>query len=57
MTRAMEHCDDTVMEHCDDKNSRALCGQGPWRIVMTRSCNIVMRKILDHCADKAHGAL
>ena len=19
MTRAMEHCDDTVMEHCDDK--------------------------------------
>ena len=24
MTRAMEHCDDTVMEHCDDKNSGAL---------------------------------
>ena len=23
MTRAMEHCDDTVMEHCDDKNSGA----------------------------------
>ena len=21
MTRAMEHCDYTVMEHCDDKNS------------------------------------
>ena len=27
MTRAMEHCDDTVMEHCDEK--------GSWGIVMT----------------------
>ena len=24
MTKAMEHCDDTVMEHCDDKNSRKI---------------------------------
>ena len=24
MTRAREHCDDTVMEHCYDKNSGAL---------------------------------
>ena len=24
LTRAMEHCDDTVMEHCDEKNSGAL---------------------------------
>ena len=20
MTRAMQHCDDTIMEHCDEKN-------------------------------------
>ena len=57
MTRAMEHCDDTVMEHCDDNNSGALCGQGPWSIVMTRSWNIVMTGILEHCAEKGHGAL
>ena len=57
MKRNMEHCDDMVMEHCDEKNSGALCGQGPWSIVMTRSWNIVMRRILDHCDDKGHGAL
>ena len=57
MTKAMEHCDDTVMEHCDEKNSGALCGQGPWSIVMTPSWDIVMRRILEHCDDKGHGAL
>ena len=57
LTRAMEHCDDTVMEHCDDKNSGALCLQLPWSFVVTRSWNIVMRRILDHCDDKGHGAL
>ena len=25
ITRAMEHCDDTVMEHCHENNSGALC--------------------------------
>ena len=54
---AMEHCDDTVMEHCDDKNSGALCGQGPWSIVMTRSWNILITRILEHCYDNGHGAL
>ena len=24
LTRAMDHCEDTVMKHCDDKNSGAL---------------------------------
>ena len=57
MTRAMEHCDDTVMENGDEKNFGALCRQGPWRIVMIRSWNIVMTGILEHCAEKGHGAL
>ena len=35
MTRAMEHCDDTVMEHCDEKNSGALVRKGSWEIVKT----------------------
>ena len=57
MTRAMELCDDMVMEHCDDKNSGALRRQAPWSIVMTLSWNIVMRRILEHCHEKGHGAL
>ena len=28
MTKAMVHCDDTVMELCDDKQSGALCVSG-----------------------------
>ena len=28
MTKAMEHCVDTVMDHCDDKNSGALLLKG-----------------------------
>ena len=57
MTSAMENSDDMMMEHCDDKNSGALCLQGPWFIVMTRSWNIVMTRIQKHCDDKGHGAL
>ena len=57
MTRAMEHCDDTVMVHCDEKNSGALCLQGPWSIVMVPSWNIVMTRILEHYGDKGHGPL
>ena len=29
----------------------------PWSIVMTRSWNIVMTRILENCDDKGHGAL
>ena len=50
MTRAMEHCDDTVMEHCNDKNSGALCGQGPWSIVIKgdkEHCDDMGRELCD----------
>ena len=53
MTRAMEHCDDTVMEHCDEKNSGALSCQGPWGIVMIWSRNIAMTIFLEHCDERA----
>ena len=53
ITKAKEHCDDTVMEHCDDKNSGALWWQGPWYIVMTRARKTAMTRILEHCAERA----
>ena len=46
LTRAMEHCDDTVMEHCDEKNSGALCCQVSWRILMSRT--------MEPCDDRGH---
>ena len=57
MTRAMEHCDDTVMEHCDERNHGALRLQGPWSIVMKREGNIVMTGFMEHCDERGHGAL
>ena len=57
MTRAIEHCDATVMAHCSDKNSGALCGKKAWSIVIIgdmEHCDDMGR---EHCDDRCYGAM
>ena len=48
MTRAMEHCDDTVKVHCDGKNS----GDS----MMTRAMEHCDDRDMEHCDEKNSGA-
>ncbi len=41
------------MDHCDDRGHGAFIRQGSWSIVMTRSRNIAMTRILEHCDERA----
>ena len=56
MTRAMEHCDDTVMEHCDDSFMEH-CDDKCHAILGHRSWSILKRVALGHSDERRHGAL
>ena len=48
LTRAMEHCDDTVINIVMTKF---------WSIVMTRAMEHCDDKVMEHCDEKNSGAL